>query len=353
MKKLPVWGTPSAVRMLPAAVACLLILGGAAAVRGEDPPARSAGNKVRRELLKRYDRNGDGRLDASELAAARRKRPASGGATRRKRGGRSGGAFGNFRAQLTRRFDANDDGRLDGEELTAARDSVLKYLEQIAEGSEAAKKSPAYRTMLSRFDGNRDGKLDATELKRAQNMVRYLTSSRAADTDRKPAGGRSPQRLTPERRAALLRRFDDNKNGRLDPPELARLRRAMQARTTDRPSSDKPGTRKPGSRNPAATDTTKPRKPGSFNRNAILQRFDANKNGRLDPEERKKAQEAFAANRRRYGRSGFNFGTLDESGESQSARLDTSDALKRFDTDGDGTLDATERKKALEAARKK
>ena len=78
--------------------------------------------------------------------------------------------------------------------------------------------------------------------------------------------------------------------------------------------------------------------------------IDENKNGRLDPPELAKARAAFG---RARGASGGVAGVLDESGEGPAATLDTRTAIKDFDADGDGKLSPQERRKALAAAKKR
>jgi hypothetical protein len=81
----------------------------------------------------------------------------------------------------------------------------------------------------------------------------------------------------------------------------------------------------------------------------MIERFDANGNGRLDPEERERAREQMRSRRgtgatdtqagdRRRGRRGGNRGSA---------------LLRRYDTDGDGKLDAAELGRLLREMRGK
>ncbi len=108
-----------------------------AAARADDPkpavpPAPSADQAA---LLKKYDLNGDGKLDEAELAAAHKSmlKENLSGATANPR-------LNKFRAAMLKRFDRNGDGHLDANE----RAEMRKWL-------------------LERFDTNHDGRLDEDE----------------------------------------------------------------------------------------------------------------------------------------------------------------------------------------------
>lgn len=84
----------------------------------------------------------------------------------------------------------------------------------------------------------------------------------------------------------MLQRFDTNKNGTLDPDEKAAAMKAYQDRKGGSPKSGSPGSAaKDGGKAPAM----------------LLQKFDANKNGIIDPEEREAAMKAMQD---RKGKSG-------------------------------------------------
>ena len=99
-------------------------------------PATAPLSEEQAALVKRFDLNGDGRLDESELAAAHETM------LRNQREGANPAdpAARKFRAALIKRFDRNGDGVLDDSERAAARQWVL-----------------------SRFDTNHDGRLDQDE----------------------------------------------------------------------------------------------------------------------------------------------------------------------------------------------
>lgn len=83
-------------------------------------------------------------------------------------------------------------------------------------------------------------------------------------------------------REALIKKFDANGDGKLDEAERAKAKEAFAG---GRPGG-KPGDRKPGAGGP-----------GGFDREALLKKFDENGDGKLDEAERAKAKEAFAKNR--------------------------------------------------------
>ena len=136
------------------AAATLFILPGlqAAESPGETTPSEenAPANRQRQhrdaELLKRFDKNGDGKIDENEKPEAKLEMLKEGG------GGRAGA--GKFREQLLNRFDKNKDGKLDENER--------------AEALEALKTNPRF---VKRFDKNQDGKLDDAELAAARAQI--------------------------------------------------------------------------------------------------------------------------------------------------------------------------------------
>ncbi len=107
--------------------------------------ARPAANLTLAEaaLLKRFDTNGDGKLDETELADAHE-------ALRQLPGARAAAARQVY-TRLLERFDAAQTGHLDPEEQAAA----VQFLRQNA--------PRVYQALVQRFDLNTDGELDAAE----------------------------------------------------------------------------------------------------------------------------------------------------------------------------------------------
>ncbi|MDI1318760.1 MAG: EF-hand domain-containing protein [bacterium] len=115
-------------------------IGSLSAGAGEAGPR---GDLFVREMLKRFDKDGDGKLDAAELGEMMKARGAAGG---------QGLAGGPMRPQIMKLFDKNGDGKLDDEERAAAE----KFRDE----------------QVKRFDKNGDGQLDPEE--RAEAMKAFL-----------------------------------------------------------------------------------------------------------------------------------------------------------------------------------
>jgi Ca2+-binding EF-hand superfamily protein len=83
------------------------------------------GPAMREQAIKQFDKNGDGKLDQQEMAAARqaiqsRGMPGKGGPLGQ---GKVDGA-GPGREEFLKRFDKNGDGKIDEQERTAARKAI-------------------------------------------------------------------------------------------------------------------------------------------------------------------------------------------------------------------------------------
>jgi Ca2+-binding EF-hand superfamily protein len=222
-------------------------------------------NRNYAELLKRFDRNGDGRLDEQE-------RQALGEEIRQRAGQRSAQAPANrpTREQLIQRFDRNGNGRLDADELAEVRRQVQRQPNQ-------ARPQGVQRAVLERFDTNRNGRLDPPEQEAAREAFRQRTSQRPNDRPA-PAGNANDAN-----RQRFLERFDTNGNGQLDPAEQ---QAARQAADTFRRRSGQQGNQRSGGLSERAErksrlDTTR-----------LLEQFDLDGNGRLDGDERAAALEA-------------------------------------------------------------
>lgn len=118
------------------------------------------------EKLKKYDRDGDGLLDAAEFAAAQRALRAEAGVAAP---GNAAEVATALRRRVFEQFDQNGDGRLDDAERTAAQTAV-------ANGSLI--RSPELREeVLERFDRDENNRLDPDE---RTAMVAFFRELRGA-----------------------------------------------------------------------------------------------------------------------------------------------------------------------------
>ena len=145
---------------------------------------------------------------------------------------------------------------------------------------------------------------------------------------------------TPEQRQQqfrlILQRFDVNKNGRLDAPELARAREAYPQLRRQRQDNAGNQTNK---LNGGPTANV----PGE-NAPQVIQRFDKDGDGVLNDKERAAARQALQQLRQRPGVVRQLF-----SGNVKRNRLDSSRLMQKYDIDGDGVLNANERRAAIDA----
>lgn len=112
-----------------------------------------------------------------------------------------------------------------------------------------------------------------------------LTHAEDSPKQRPDAGGPGREKM----REMILQKFDANKNGTLDPDEKAAAMKAMQERRGGSPKGGTPG---------SSADSPKG---GGPMQAMLLQKFDANKNGTLDPDEKVAAMKAM---QERKGKSG-------------------------------------------------
>jgi hypothetical protein len=92
-------------------------------------PGGPGGEAFREAMLKRFDKDGDGKLSDEERAAAMKERGAGGRPEgkggRRPAAGRGPGGPGGF-AELMKKFDKDGDGKLSDDEKAAAREAMPK-----------------------------------------------------------------------------------------------------------------------------------------------------------------------------------------------------------------------------------
>lgn len=172
----------------------------------ESTPAMKAMDAA--AILKRFDKNGDGKLDEDEAAEAHEvmlKEQVDRQAVRE-----AAQDAEQFRQRMLRMFDKNHDGRLDETERAEAR----KYAEEhkLLGPGETQREE-----VMKRFDRNGDGRPEEDE--RAE--------MRKAPT---PLGRGSGGVFLGGMKGEILRRFDKNGDGRIDDAEFAALEPLLRVR---------------------------------------------------------------------------------------------------------------------------
>jgi Ca2+-binding EF-hand superfamily protein len=214
-----------------------------------------------------------------------------------------------FRAQLLKEFDADGDGKLNEGERTKARASASKK-----RGGKQGGGRPDRAQMMKKFDKDGDGKLSESERAAARAAMEKRGGGKRGGGKQRP--GANGNRIPPE----VLKRFDKDGDGKLNEAER---KVAMKAREEFM--------KKNGGQ-------------GRPDRKEMMAKFDTNGDGKLDEAERAKAREAMG--KRRGGRDGG--GAAKEGGKPRKPRVDRTELLEKFDADGDGKLSDSERAKARE-----
>ena len=150
---------------------------------GMDPATRI-------QLMKQFDKDGDGRLNEEERAAAREAiKNKSADLEQLKK---------NHAKDVIKKFDVDGDGKLDQEELSAFLDEQRKLFNKQRRSMGPRRNFKPSKEMLAKFDKNGDGKIDNTE-RRAM-----FQEARA-------------------RREALIKKYDADGDGRLSDAERNNL----------------------------------------------------------------------------------------------------------------------------------
>lgn len=150
---------------------------------GMDPATRI-------QLMKQFDKDGDGRLNEEERAAAREViKNKSADLEQLKK---------NHAKDVIKKFDVDGDGKLDQEELSAFLDEQRKLFNKQRRSMGPRRNFKPSKEMLAKFDKNGDGKIDDTE-RRAM-----FQEARA-------------------RREALIKKYDADGDGRLSDAERNNL----------------------------------------------------------------------------------------------------------------------------------
>jgi Ca2+-binding EF-hand superfamily protein len=238
--------------LTPSLLAATLFL--AIGLRAEDAKADKAaassatgmkrGGKREAEMLKRFDKNGDGRIDDNERAEAKdlvmkeqmdrqaarvaavagapkpsepeKTAPAKMGGSPASPGTGPGLAM---RADLVRHLDKNSDGRIDEVERADGVHYIAANLEK-------------YPGMKQRFDRNSDGKLDDKERIALDEGLQLIVGGGTAPGPRTPLP--AMESLPPAAREQAIKRFDKDGDGKLAESELAALQSEMARRREER-----------------------------------------------------------------------------------------------------------------------
>lgn len=195
-----------------ASATLFMIIAALPLLRGQDiaTGAMSAkGTKRADEVLKRYDKNGDGKIDDDERAEAKEVMMKDQIDRQMGRANALPGGLESFRAQTLELFDKNRDGRLDEAERAAAQKFVAIRDEAAVNASQLAKQ----------FDKNGDGTIDATEQAALENFIRELRSLGSSNA-----------------RAELLRMFDRNSDGKIDNEEFVEVEKFVRPRIESAPA---------------------------------------------------------------------------------------------------------------------
>lgn len=157
----------------------------------------SASDPLRARLIERFDRNKDGRIDADERAEAQKIFEDRA----------SDPAVAVLRADFMKRFDRNSSGKLEEEEMVAVRTLLASPGPGVAVASARTGLSETLRPgFVKRYDRNADGKIDDAEMTAASDSLRPGLEIAAARGDR----------------------FDTNFDGRLSDEEWTLARQQLQ-----------------------------------------------------------------------------------------------------------------------------
>jgi len=186
----------------------------------QDRPAdgKDAGKHRRpskEEILKKFDKDGDGELSEEEKAAMKE--------AMEKHRGKHGKGGRPSKEEMLKKFDADGDGKLNKEERTAAREAMKKRFREEA---------------LKRFDKDGDGELNEEERAAAKEAAKKRRGGRdGAGKDGREGGkggrdrgkGRPSFDDLPEKmKARLIEKFDADGDGELNDEEKAKAREEMK-----------------------------------------------------------------------------------------------------------------------------
>lgn len=192
-----------------ACLACVFFANTAMAQMGF-PPARPP--IPRAELLKRFDKDANGKLSDAERDAMRQERITE--KVRQEQSGRRG-----FRPpvppETVKKFDKDGDGELNDDEMQAVFDDMRKRMEEVTR----------------QYDKNKDGRLDEEEFETVRadidsgkltGLPPFFGRGRRGG----PFGG--PRQNPGASRTEILKKSDINNDGKLDENELRAAREALR-----------------------------------------------------------------------------------------------------------------------------
>jgi len=184
------------------------------------------------EILKKFDKNGDGELNEEEKAAMKE--------AREKHRGKRGEGDRPNRKEMLKKFDTDGDGKLNEEERAALKEAMKKR---------------HHAEALKRFDKDGDGELNEEERAAAKEAAKKRIAGRdGAGKDGREGGkgGREGRKGRPnfddlpeKLKARLIEKFDADGDGQLNEEEKAKAREEMKKRHAEH-KGDRKGGRKGG-----------------------------------------------------------------------------------------------------------
>lgn len=145
-----------------------------------------------------------------------------------------------LKKQLLEKFDANGDGNLTGEELLKARDAVQNQF--------GAAAGVNLEEIKKRFDRDGDGELNPQERAAAMSALQKRRTGGGAVAGGIPAGGgfggngpggapAAGEGKKSRSRDSFIKRFDRNGDGKLSEDEKAEAQKALKGKKGEKPAS--------------------------------------------------------------------------------------------------------------------
>jgi len=191
----------------------------------------------RLEIIKKYDKNGDGKLDNTELKTAREDLQKSRGEGQGTRNGAPAQTQRVSREDIIKKYDKNGDGSLDETERNALREEIMKRRANTPKGRDPGQGGRAVdrAALFKEFDKDGDGKLSDTERQAAMTAVRERSQ-----VHRVPGRAGGPGAGPVSHRYATMKKYDKNGDGKLDESERTAMREGVQKNIEKRRSRPLP-----------------------------------------------------------------------------------------------------------------